>query len=490
MNVVLSPKTVQMTNMESQLENRRLEEETKGTKRKISLSNCAVCGSEAARYTCPRCLTHSCGLLCVKKHKEETGCSGVRDKTAFVALSQFDEMNLLNDYRFLEDTGRFSDGATRDTLIRVPHVTMKAKCFMSKARKMNITLRLLPCTFTRSKENSTFFYSKEKRFMWHLKLVFPHSSAEFTQRRVSDQLTLLQILTPYIHRTESDPVARQKLKMYVLEPLEHVKVFMKAEGRKANSIRYHELDLHKSLRDNLSYKTLIEYPVLHVVLKQHWKDYPLKGPAEQSSNVSNTAERLSHCEEEKTSTRTSVGKGSSEICSPQAKRVKREEVERGKEEGELTESSDEDEDGSSSESSDPTEEGNVLMDVSGDMMATYVEGAVNNNQSAGSSEKSSKDQSAGSSEKSSKDQSAGSSEKSSKDQSAGSSEKSSKDQSAGSSEKSSKDQSAGSSEKSSKDQSAGSSEKSSKDQSGDSSNETCMIRDMSGAPHGSVLSST
>lgn len=42
--------------------------------------------------------------------------------------------------------------------------------------------------------------------------------------------------------------------------------------------RYHELDVHKSLRDNLSYKTLIEYPVLHVVLRNHWKEYPLKGP--------------------------------------------------------------------------------------------------------------------------------------------------------------------------------------------------------------------
>ena len=39
-------------------------------------------------------MSHS--LMCVKKHKEESGCSGFRDKTAFVALSKFDEMNLLN----------------------------------------------------------------------------------------------------------------------------------------------------------------------------------------------------------------------------------------------------------------------------------------------------------------------------------------------------------------------------------------------------------
>lgn len=42
--------------------------------------------------------------------------------------------------------------------------------------------------------------------------------------------------------------------------------------------RYHEMDVQKTLRDNLSCKTLIEYPVLHVVLRDHWKEYPLKGP--------------------------------------------------------------------------------------------------------------------------------------------------------------------------------------------------------------------
>uniref|UniRef100_A0A8C6WM06 Box C/D snoRNA protein 1 n=1 Tax=Neogobius melanostomus TaxID=47308 RepID=A0A8C6WM06_9GOBI len=379
-NSVRLLKTVKMPSMESEVEENSRDGEIKGTKRKISLSTCAVCGFEEARYTCPRCLIQSCSLLCVKKHKEDSDCSGVRDKTAFVALSQFDEMTLLNDYRFLEDTGRFSDGANRDAFIKVPHVTMKAKCFMSNARKMNITLRLLPCTFSKSKENSTFFYSKEKRFMWHLKLIFPQSSAEFTQRRVSDQLTLQEILIPYIHPTDSDPVSRQKLKMYVLEPFEHVKVFMKAEGRKANSVRYHELDLQKTLRDNLSYKTLIEYPVLHVVLRGHWEDYPLKGPAEQSSNtIALPTKRGNHHNKHETSLCLKTSTGSPDIDLPRAKRAKREDAKESKEDGELSESSDEDEDSSSSESSDtserPTEQEMLRMDVSNDVASGHKENA-------------------------------------------------------------------------------------------------------------------
>uniref|UniRef100_A0A4W6FNP2 Box C/D snoRNA protein 1 n=1 Tax=Lates calcarifer TaxID=8187 RepID=A0A4W6FNP2_LATCA len=327
---VILPKTDIMSAEESREEiSGQEEEEQRGTKRKISLSNCGVCGSEEAKYRCPGCLTHSCSMLCVKKHKDDSGCSGVRDKTAFVRLSQFDEMALLSDYRFLEDTGRFADGTTRDSLIRAPRTTMKAKKLAASARKMNITLRLLPITFTKSKENSTFFHTKEKRFMWHLKLIFPQSSTEFSQRRVSDRQTLEQILTPYIHPTESDPVTRQK---------------------------YHELDMQKSLRDNLSYKTLIEYPVLHIVLREHWKDYPLKGPAAPASARSSFATKSEGVNQEKEDVTqispycatggTNIWTGTPETRSgvepPQEKRAKKKSVEEEVEEGEILGSSEED----------------------------------------------------------------------------------------------------------------------------------------------------
>uniref|UniRef100_A0A668VCP4 BCD1 alpha/beta domain-containing protein n=1 Tax=Oreochromis aureus TaxID=47969 RepID=A0A668VCP4_OREAU len=183
-------------------------------------------------------------LPCVKKHKEASGCSGVRNKTAFVTLSQFDEMTLLSDYRFLEDTGRFANGATRDNLVQAPRVTVKVSPAFIDLVFGTIIDPLFSLAFA-SLLTMAFFCC-----------------------RVSDKQTLKQILTAYIHPTESEPVTRQKLKMYVQARFDHVKVFMKVEGRKANAVRYHELDIEKSLRDNLSYKTLIEYPVLHVTRKQ------------------------------------------------------------------------------------------------------------------------------------------------------------------------------------------------------------------------------
>ena len=57
---------------------------------------CEVCKEAAFRYKCPRCLKKTCCLACVKLHKTRDECSGLRDKTAYVAMKQFSEINLLN----------------------------------------------------------------------------------------------------------------------------------------------------------------------------------------------------------------------------------------------------------------------------------------------------------------------------------------------------------------------------------------------------------
>ncbi|KAG5848016.1 hypothetical protein ANANG_G00132380 [Anguilla anguilla] len=250
-------------------------DEVQRKKRKISLAICGTCGTEEARYRCPGCLKHSCSLPCVKTHKSESGCSGMRDKTAFVPISKFDEMNLLSDYRLLEDTSRLVDSTHRDPLILRPRTTKCAKMLMRNAQRFNLRLKLLPPGFSRRCENSTFFHKKAGQFFWHLKFLFPQSDAVFTERRVPDDRTLQQILSSYVHPTESEPIRRQRLKAYVHAPPDQVKVFMKAENRNPNCARYHELDLQKSLRENLRFKVVVEYPEFHVTLRDHCQNYAL-----------------------------------------------------------------------------------------------------------------------------------------------------------------------------------------------------------------------
>ncbi|XP_073752489.1 box C/D snoRNA protein 1 isoform X3 [Callorhinus ursinus] len=189
-----------------------------GFKRKLAMSSrkrsqkCETCGTEEAKYKCPRCMRYSCSLPCVKKHKAELTCNGVRDKTAYVSIQQFTEMNLLSDYRFLEDVARTADHISRDAFLKRP-ISNKHMYFMkNRARRQGINLKLLPNGFTKRKENSTFFDKK-----------------------------------------------------------------------------YYELDPYKSLRDNLRNKVIIEYPTLHVVLKESSHDMEVlhQVKSESPKNIGN-----------------------------------------------------------------------------------------------------------------------------------------------------------------------------------------------------------
>lgn len=217
------------------------------------------------RVGCKRKLAMS-SLPCVKRHKAELTCSGVRDKTAYVSLQRFTEMNLLSDYRFLEDVARTADRVSRDTFLTRPKRKKYLFFMKNRARKQGIYLRLLPSGFSKRKENSTVFDHRNQQFCWHVKLQFPQSQAEYVEKRVPDDKTINEILKPYIDPEKSDPVIRQRLKAYT-QSQTGVQILMRVENTQQNLIRYYELDPSKSLLDNLRNKVIIEYPTLHVLLK-------------------------------------------------------------------------------------------------------------------------------------------------------------------------------------------------------------------------------
>ncbi|KAI0081675.1 hypothetical protein K474DRAFT_1671594 [Panus rudis PR-1116 ss-1] len=68
---------------------------------------CAMCAKNAAKYTCPRCSIKTCSLPCSQAHKAQgEGCSGIRNKAAYVPMNKYGYMTLMDDYVFLEDIGR------------------------------------------------------------------------------------------------------------------------------------------------------------------------------------------------------------------------------------------------------------------------------------------------------------------------------------------------------------------------------------------------
>ena len=77
------------------------------------LGLCAVCAAADARYRCPGCGIVFCSVACSREHKARTGCSGQRDRTAFVPLSDITDTVLASDYVLLEDAQRRKDAGFR-----------------------------------------------------------------------------------------------------------------------------------------------------------------------------------------------------------------------------------------------------------------------------------------------------------------------------------------------------------------------------------------
>lgn len=57
---------------------------------------CEECKFNPSKYKCPGCSIRSCSLPCVKAHKQRTGCTGKRNQTQYVPISQFDDNLLLS----------------------------------------------------------------------------------------------------------------------------------------------------------------------------------------------------------------------------------------------------------------------------------------------------------------------------------------------------------------------------------------------------------
>jgi len=67
---------------------------------------CNLCTNKYAKYTCPGCSIRTCSLTCSSAHKTQSGCSGQRNKAAYVPMNRYTWGTMVDDYVFLEEMGR------------------------------------------------------------------------------------------------------------------------------------------------------------------------------------------------------------------------------------------------------------------------------------------------------------------------------------------------------------------------------------------------
>lgn len=88
-------------------------------------------------YKCPACERKYCSADCCKGHKEKFDCSGTRNKTPYVSLSQFDQKQFLDDYFFLEGINQNLERNQRKTveLLKTRHNNSNSKKRHGRKRK-------------------------------------------------------------------------------------------------------------------------------------------------------------------------------------------------------------------------------------------------------------------------------------------------------------------------------------------------------------------
>ncbi|XP_060074723.1 box C/D snoRNA protein 1-like [Ylistrum balloti] len=250
---------------------------------------CEICSANIAKYKCPGCMAQTCSLPCVKRHKADKGCNGQRKKTEFVAIKEYSDRNLLNDYRFLEETNRKVDSTQRDPLKQRSNKPNFLVTLVKEARKRGIKLKIMPYPMARRKHNLTMYHHKLKTILWNVQWLFPQSEAKYTSKRLSEHLSMEELLKDFVHPTESDPIKQHALKAYCQKGLHNCRLFMKVEERPANDVMFYELCLEKTLQKNLVGKCIVEYPIIHVVLKDHCDSYSVLNTVSDSDSSSSSS---------------------------------------------------------------------------------------------------------------------------------------------------------------------------------------------------------
>ncbi|KAL1488390.1 hypothetical protein ABEB36_014864 [Hypothenemus hampei] len=234
------------------------------------LGKCEVCNTNNAKYACPKCEVKTCSLRCNKIHKLEVECDGNRDKTKYVPLNKFTNMDLESDFKLLETITenvtaiKKKFGRRPNNMRDIPIPLIKLR---NAAYKRKTILKFLPFKFVRRRTNTTQLNFKTNCINWHIEWVFVNAeNLRLNDTRIPETEKIGSVLSKYLVKQE-DKVLNEKLQYYQATDINGLKLYLKAEQKQGR--KFYEMDCSLSIKENLAKKLIIEYPTIHVLLKGH-----------------------------------------------------------------------------------------------------------------------------------------------------------------------------------------------------------------------------
>jgi len=137
----------------------------------IKTFKCFACRQTRAKYRCPGCSTPTCSLPCVRKHKLLLECDGQRSRVKFRRLEQFTNLDMLSDYRLLEEITRDNESKRRKPTYP-KREGRKVKLKDNVRVLCDVVLHLLPPHFVRAKQNDSRWDWKNKVARWRIEWNF------------------------------------------------------------------------------------------------------------------------------------------------------------------------------------------------------------------------------------------------------------------------------------------------------------------------------
>ena len=223
------------------------------------VSELCSCGNES-KYCCPACKTRTCSLKCVKSHKLERNCTGVAEKTSFVKLSDFDNIQLISDYKFLENIKESIENSQRQLAgnFRGQNTqgVIRKKCLTN-----NTLIKFMPFGLSRHKLNKTCF--KDEVIRWTIELIFSDSCTKIFALDIPETWTILDLIEKY--KSDSVPYSEYRFVSMYFKNDPKVSYFIQADIGEANT--FHLLDPELMIMESLKFKTVIEYPTIYITTK-------------------------------------------------------------------------------------------------------------------------------------------------------------------------------------------------------------------------------
>lgn len=141
------------------------------------------------------------------------------------------------------------------------------------ASQRKTTLKFLPYKFERHRKNTTQANFKTNIISWHIEWVFVNAdNLSLSTARVLETEKLGSVVNQFLVKQE-DPVLQEKLQYYQAADVSGLKLLLKAEQKSGK--KFFELDYTLSIKENLVNRLIIEYPTIHVVLKEHAAGYDI-----------------------------------------------------------------------------------------------------------------------------------------------------------------------------------------------------------------------